>query len=488
MKKDGLNYIGIAEHSFDIPHWTDMTDIALSDRKGISSLWQELQFLVEPIYYSGRTPFIGNAPLHYNYASIPNRDRRQVTTSKIYNIANYAASTLTSFLIPAFEREIIIEPVVQIPQSKKWFKKLSVAVAELLKSPVTDFSNVIHSCLMTALHYGNCCLRILSKDGMFSLTEQDIYDVFIDLDYVTRDINTILWRQPNKKSYCLYKQVAHDNTEFVWQRSEGDNKDIYIKEHIYMTEIVYARLKRDVSTCYGVGPGIQNIALIDTIGQNIEKLQDIASYQARPAIVNFLNQKRLSFKEGTITTVNANMGSFISGGQPTAMVQKTFSDVQLKELTASFLSDLKNAYYSEVGMIPETPNMTATEVGARLEEKIGVLHPVVQNLQKELIYPIIMAAAQFVIQESRKANFENTYLTEDAPISVQQLTRSQIKYTSRFELMARKRHAEGLNVLTNAIAQASAIDPELKNIMNLEKYVDIVLETFSLDSGLLKNR
>jgi hypothetical protein len=472
-------------HNFMIPGWTGITDVALNNREGISTLWLALQYLVEPIYHATRTPFTGQyKPTFVTTAP----GKKQITISKVHNIANYAASTLTSFLIPAFEREIVIEPLVNLTKSERnWFNALSIAVAELLKSPVTDLSNVVHSCLLTALHYGNCCLRILGNNGIFSLTEQDIYEVFIDLDYRTRDINRILWRQPDQINYQMYEYIANDNPDFIWKRVEGNQNQAYFEEPIYMNEIVYARFKRDVATCYGVGPGIQNISLIEKIGKNIEELQDVASYQAKPAIVNYVNEQKIQFSRGSIVHLTGNVGTFAPGGVPALPIQRSFSDQQLRELTASYISDLKNAYYSEVAMMPESPNMTAAEVGARLEEKIGLLHPIVQNLQKELIYPIVMAAAQFVIQESRKANFTNTYLKNDAPISIQDLARSQIKYTSRFELMARKRHAEGLNVLTNAVVQAAAIDPSLKEALNLPQFLETVLETFSLDSKLLRD-
>lgn len=137
---------------------------------------------------------------------------------------------------------------------------------------------------------------------------------------------------------------------------------------------------------------------------------------------------------------------------------------------------IRSAFYVDQLTLGTGPQMTATEVVSRTEEKMRLLGPVLGRLQAELLQPMISRVYEILNRQNKLPAAPETLLNNDL----------DIEYVSPLAKAQRQSDVQGIVRLFELLSPLAGIDPTVFDHLDTDGLVRYMLHTLSIPARVTK--
>jgi len=138
---------------------------------------------------------------------------------------------------------------------------------------------------------------------------------------------------------------------------------------------------------------------------------------------------------------------------------------------------IKDAFFVDQLQLQEGPQMTATEVLQRTEEKLRLLGPILGRQQFELLRPMVERVFQILLRNK----------TFQEPPEILQGAEFQIQYSSQIAKSQRVSESQNLNRALQVIAPLVEFDPAIMDVFDGDEAARIASKMFGVPQRMLRN-
>ena len=232
------------------------------------------------------------------------------------------------------------------------------------------------------------------------------------------------------------------------------------------------RWSKTAGELYGRGPGMEMLPDIKMVNEMMKTTIQGAQMTVNPAMMisddGVLGKVRLTPKGLTIVRAGAK--------DP---IKPLITDAKI-DFGIAMVNDvrarIREGFFVDQLQLSSGPQMTATEVNTRTEERLRLMGPVLGRQNFELLRPIIERV--FGIMQRKK-------MFKEAPESIRE-KKFDVRYSS---LVAKaQRMSEGQNLLraVGAIAPIIEIDPKVVDNLDGDAYYRYVMDIYGVPQRLLR--
>lgn len=393
-----------------------------SDRATWESLWQEVAEYMRP---------------HYAYFTTESPTGGESQTEKIYNDIPLRANNVLASGIHGqntsphkrwFELRFPDEKVMNDREVKQWLDEATKTIYKTLNA--SNFNTEIHKYYQDHSSFGTACIYCEEhpqKPGALRFDNRFLGEIYIaenaygeidtvyrkfkltarqatqefDKNKLSKQIREKADKEPDEKFeflHCVQPREERDATKKDAQNYpyasvyvEVDQKNIVLESGYLEMPYMVGRWSTSSGEIYGRGPGIDNLRDIKMLNQASQDMIMAANRAVDPPLMapddGFLMPVDIS--SGAINYYNRGMLEKNDGITPIHLVDgfpigQDFVQTYEMKIQQAFFNDL---FLMIMGM--EDKTMTATEVNARVEEKMVMLGPTLGRIQRELLDPIL---------------------------------------------------------------------------------------------------
>lgn len=227
---------------------------------------------------------------------------------------------------------------------------------------------------------------------------------------------------------------------------------------------------------YGNGPGMESIGDLKGLQHKALRKAQALDYQTNPplAVPASLKNRDVDRLPGGVTFVDQTSQN---------QAVKNLFDVQLElqyllQDMAEDRARIKGTFFADLFLMisqNSDPNMTATEVAARQEEKMLMLGPVLERLSNELLYPLI------------EITFQHMQESGVVPPAPQEMQGMQLN-VELISVLAQAQRAVGTNSADRFVAQIGVIaqfKPEVLDKFDTDAWADSYSDMLGVDPTLI---
>jgi hypothetical protein len=254
----------------------------------------------------------------------------------------------------------------------------------------------------------------------------------------------------------------------------------YVRKSGYRTmPYAVARYELDPYSHYGRSPAMQVLPYIRTLNE-MARVDLRASHLAiQPPV--------LAYDDGIVSTIDMRPGAVTFGGvndQGRQLIQPFNSGVRpdiAEDKMARQANTVNDAFLLTLFQIlVETPQMTATEVMARMQEKGSLVAPVLGRLQSEYLGPMIEREIDLLVAMGQ--------LPEMPPALVEAQGEFEIQYESPISRLQRSEEMVGANrVLEATMMLVNAGDEQALDRFDGDVYIKLTQELNGAPTKLLRS-
>lgn len=354
-----------------------------------------------------------------------------------------------------------------------------------------DFRNVIHSYPLTV---GEYCIATNWKGEVTTLYrefQKTVHEMIAEFGYA--NCSPTVQNMYDRGNLDPWVTIMHcieprsdrdpsksDSLNMAWRSiyfELSGNPDKFLRESGYRKfPALCPRWSTSGGDIYGNSPGMEALGDIRQLQQEqLRKAQGI-DYKTKPPlqVPTSLKNRETDLLPGGLT--------YVDSPSPQSAIRTAYEvNLDLSHLLAD-IQDVRqrinSTFYADLFlMISEMndPRMTATEVAARNEEKMLMLGPVLERLQKEMLDPLI------------DFTFDQVMETGIAPPPPQELQGNEIS-VELVSMLAQAQQAIGTNSIDRfigAVGQVAQFKPEVLDKVNADKWIDIYGDSLGIDPSIL---
>lgn len=139
---------------------------------------------------------------------------------------------------------------------------------------------------------------------------------------------------------------------------------------------------------------------------------------------------------------------------------------------------IRQAFFIDQLQLREGPQMTATEVNARVDDQLRLLGPILGRLHFELLQPLIARILDIMIAKN--------LMPEDMPEELTDLT-PQITYSSQIARAQKMSEGQNLDMYMGTLASLAQIDPTVYDIVDPEEYARMSADYKSIPEAIFRS-
>lgn len=178
------------------------------------------------------------------------------------------------------------------------------------------------------------------------------------------------------------------------------------------------------------------------------------------------------------TPASLNYARFLPNGTDPIRPLRTSADVGLGlQMEESRRKSIRSAFFVDQLQLAGSPQMTATEVLQRTEEKLRLLGPMLGRLQTELLMPLIERVYGIMVRSD---------VLPEPPGSLTG-AQAEITYVSPIARAQRSTEAQGLLSLIQIVAPLAQFQPDLLDNIDGDAALKHLWTLFSVPQGLLRD-
>jgi hypothetical protein len=314
-----------------------------------------------------------------------------------------------------------------------------------------------------------------------SLYERGMYETWIDVCHVIAPND-----EYNPKSLeSQYKRFMSCTYE---RGSSGDGKGSYLQpnEDVYLREkgydkfpILVPRWQVTAEDVYGTDcPGMMSLGAIKALQTMEKKKAQAVEKMINPPMVapTSLKTEKASLLPGDITYLDTPNGGqkFEAAHNINFRVDLATADIQITE------KQIERTFYTDLFLMlteSDRREITAREIDERREEKLLALGPVLEQLNQDLLDPLIENTFEFMVRQGQ---------VPEPPEELQGVD-LRVEYVS---MMAQAQKLIGLSGMDRFLATAEkigAIYPQALTKINSDKYIETYGESCGLVPSIIRS-
>jgi len=393
------------------------------------------------------------------------------------------------------------------PEVKDYLQKLVRRVHQLINN--TNFQSEIHEVYLDLGCFGTGVMRMdEDDDNHFHFKSRPIYELQIRendkgvIDFVaTEDMMTVrtafqkygmesFGEEAKKLAEDLDKEleiihVVMPNMDVKLRKLGAFSKPwasyhVWVKGELILREkgfhefpYIVPRWIKTTGEIYGRSPGMKALpdirmlnSIMKTTIRGAQKVVDPPIAVPDDGIMG-----RVNLTPGGQTSVRSGTGDeikpILTGGKPELGVA-LMEDVRTR---------IKSAFFIDQLQLREGPQMTATEVNVRDDDRIRLLGPILGRQHFELLQPLIAR----IIGIMKRKNL----LPADMPNELQN-SNLEVFFSSQIARAQRIAEAQNLNRFLGAIAPMVEADPTTLDLIDNEKYVKLNADIYGVPEEIFR--
>jgi len=469
-------------------------------RKNWESHWQQLADYLAPRkadITKKRTDGDKRTELIYDGTAI---HASELLTASLHGMMTSASS-------PWFELKFSEEELNQTDEAKEWLESAQSVMYDAFER--SNFQEQIHELYSDLVVFGTGVMFIESNndDGLRFQTRH-IAECYLSEDQhgrvdtvirkykmVGRDVRKMFGENLSKDMFDRIADDPYQTVEllhFVMPRDDfdpsmSDNLNMpflscYIdhqNEHLIseggFREFPYVAprfLKASYEIGYGRSPGMTSLP-------DVKMLQEMAKTTIE-ASQKAINPPMLVPDDGFVMPVRVTPGglNFYRSGtrdriEPLITAQATPLGLDIENQRREAI---RQAFYVDQLLLRESPNMTATEVISRNEEKMRLLGPVLGRLQRELLQPLIQRSFN-LLKEQKVFAPAPEFLRENA---------IGIEYVSPMAKAQRQGQIDSTMRMFEILTPLAQLDPNIFDFVDMDGLVKFVAKTVGTPAAVLR--
>lgn len=354
-----------------------------------------------------------------------------------------------------------------------------------------DFKNVMHMHTLTAGEYAIATdykgqVNTLYREFQLTVAQmvaefgksacsvgvQNLYDRGA-LDKWVTVMHSIEPRQDRNASKRDAKNMAWRSCYFEL----GGDRERILRESGFKTfPALGPRWATSGGDIYGNGPGMEALGDIKQLQhEQLRKAQGI-DYKTKPPL-----QVPTAMKARELDTLPGGI-SYVDMASATGGIRTAFeTNLDLSHLLLD-IQDVRErinkSFYADLFLMlanSNNPQMTATEVAERHEEKLLMLGPVLERLQNEILDPLI---------ENTFAKMVSAGIVPPAPPELQNMELN-VEYVSMLAQAQRAIATNSIDRFVNNLGAVASIKPEVLDKLDVDKWADTYADMLGVDPELI---
>ncbi len=479
-----------------------------SDRANFNTMWQEIAERTYPEhanFITQYTPGEKRMSKVYDSAAI---HANQLLSSGLFSLLTSPANQWAQFMPVDLRLSEIREVAIYLDVVSK------IIYHEINKSSA-GFSTAGHEGYLSFGAFGNLCMfieEILEKDSL-SFLALPLYECYV-VENQYGSVDT-LYRKYERTVEQLVRKFGEENLSDKTREKYKDNKlddtvdcfhviqpresydmlsskstdkpfaSIYIEkkdEHVIKEggydelPFMFARFYKESFETYGRGPGSTALPDIKMLMKVAQVTIRAAQKTVDPAILlpdaGFLRPIRTTpgglnfYRKGRISMKN-DIGEFPTGDPGIGL-----------EYSESLHRRIREAFYVDQLQLHEGPQMTATEVMQRTEEKLRLMGPLLGRIQTELLGPMISRVYGLLYRAGKFPPLPEALI--DQPV--------KIVYTSPIARAQEQVEANGLMRAMGILEPLFKYKPNAIDVLNEDEITRGIFDMFSVSQKFVNTQ
>ena len=262
-------------------------------------------------------------------------------------------------------------------------------------------------------------------------------------------------------------------------KDEDPQSGILAASGFTVKPIIAPRLDRELGDTYGRGRGIDALCAARGAQSFQYDILGVSGLRGKPPLVVSSEFKDEGFRAGR---GGINYARF--GEQRGALAYPVFAQLPDTEDLRVNRQDAEqqigelffNSSFATIDALKNNPGVkTATEVDNLVRENMERLGPIVMNLERELLDPLVSAVAKYAIA----AKFAP--LTDD---DVESIERVEVEYVSRLHMAAHSKRISDVDAWVARLGQLADAKPEVLDKVNADGIADAYAEMLGVPASV----
>lgn len=377
---------------------------------------------------------------------------------------------------------------------RRWLQDTTIRIHNALNQ--TNFQTEVHEVYLDLVGFGTSPLLILEDDETdFRFQASYVKEIFIeenDKGLVDTVYRCFEWTPKQMVSFFGLDVVRKDAPEVyaLWEAGKQDKQQIIhavyprddktgdvasnlqlkiVSQYVLVKTKVNLKLggfsepawivprwSKSAGETYGRSPGMNALPEVKTIN----KMTETMLRGAQKAIDPPLQAPDDGFVH-SIRTAPASINYYRSGSNNKDRIEPIYNDTRIDfgfELTNAGRQRIREAFYVDQLQLQTGPQMTATEVLQRTEEKMRLLGPMLGRMQFEFLRPLIDRVFAIMFRKKR-------FLPPPRQIAGRDI---EVRYSSFIAKIQRETELVNIQKTIGAIAPLAEIDPTVLDIIDVE--------------------
>lgn len=483
-------------------------DSAKTDRSNFEKHWNDIAEVLSP----AGAVFLEDSPQQGEKTNKFVYDSTGIHANELLSSGFF--SLLTSPTTPWFTLTTTDRKLNQAYDVKVWLNDVSKVMAYEIQRPQTGFTTALHELYLEYGGYGNGTLFLTEKNDYSSLLFQSLPltecyylendEGFIDtlIRFYTRTTIQLIERfgienvsDKVKQAYDGQKydqkfKVLHfilPNVEaqsmgvtskdlpFISVYLEYETKQVLQESGFEEQPFMAARFYKMPQEIYGRGPGSSALSDINMLQQIMKTVLRGAQKMVDPPLQmpdqGFITPPRVG--PGNVNYYRAGSQDRIEAVQIQGRPDIGF------DLIADTRNRIREMFFVDQLQLSSGPQMTATEVLQRTEEKLRLMGPVVGRASTELLSPMISRSFGLLMRAGK--------LPQAPDLLLQSPAKLQVIYTSPIVKAQEQVSANGLLRVTQLVLPLMASDPTTMDVFNVDRITRGLGEMFNIDPTFFRS-
>lgn len=477
-------------------------DTAKTERANFTNHWQEIAEVISPAaaVFSDCTPTQGSKTNRRIYDTTGTH-ANELLSSGFFSL-------MTSPTVPWFTLLTSDRQLNEMRDVQMWLSDVSRIMAHEIQRPQTGFTTAMHEFYLEYGAYGNGTMFITEKADMSSLLFMAL--PLSECYYVENDegfVDTLI-RRYHRTAFQLVEHFGEANvSEAVIKALSSQQVDqrfeilhfimpnfmarmrglynidmpyisIYLekeKGHVLnisgFTEqpFMAARFYKMPQEIYGRGPGSSALPDLNMLQEMSKTVLRGAQKMVDPPLMmpddGFLNPPNTA--PGRVnyyrTGSNDRIEPLLTGGRP---------DIGL-DMIQLIQTRVREIFFVDQLQLNIGPQMTATEVLQRTEEKQRLMGPVIGRASTELLSPLLIRCFGLLARAGR--------LPEAPAVFLDNAARLKILYTSPIYKAQEQVAANNIMRMQQVLLPFAGFDPTIMDTLHPQRTAEVVSEMFNID-------
>lgn len=424
-------------------------------------------------------------------------------------LASALHSMLTNPTLQWFDLSTGLPDLDRNPRVRGYLQKVVRKAHRILNN--SNFQTEIHEVYMDLGCFGTGAMRIERDDEtLIKFHSRPIYEIHIEENYKGEvDTAFTVYKMSVRKAFKKYgeesfgkkgEQLKRDldkeieiihavlPREDVFSRAGkkfAKNKpwasihvlkegEIVLKESGFDTfPYVFPRWIKVTGEVYGRSPTMKGLPSIKMIQQIMKTTIRGAQKTVDPALMvpddGYM---------GRLKTYPGGINPYRAGSKDQVYPLQTGANPGIGlDLLEKIYTLIRQCFFIDQLQLRDGPQMTATEVNARLDDQLRLLGPILGRLHFELLQPLIARVLEIMLEEG--------LMPEDSPEELDDID-PQIVYSSQIARSQKSAEAQNLNQYMATLGAVAQFDPSVYDTINPDSWAKLNADYMSIPQELFR--